>query len=138
MIHVVMLDFRHHRGPIILPLTPNPALTTALATFNARLRDWGYEEDRVAFRACLEEEWGAAQKAGDGDLWIGQREAWIRESDVLLDDIEQFLGSGMLEILSHTACSRLWASITSAVFKVQWQVAVLEVFLDVCASKDVP
>ena len=71
-------------------------------------------------------------------MWIRQREAWIRESDILLDNIERFLSSGMLEILSHTACSRLWASITSAVFKVQWQVAVLEAFLDVCTSQDVP
>ena len=79
----------------------------------------------------MEGEWHRACEGGNGAVWIEQREEWIRACDALLDDIESFLGSGMLESLALDVSGRLWASITAAVFKIQWMVAVLEAYLDI-------
>ncbi|KAI0653543.1 hypothetical protein C8Q70DRAFT_1059169 [Cubamyces menziesii] len=119
------------QGPVIVPLTPNSALTSALKSFNSRFCALEFEEDRGAYRARMEGEWHTACQVGNGAVWIEEREGWIRACDALLDDIENFLGSGMLESLALDVSTRLWASITAAVFKVQWMVAVLEAYLDV-------
>ncbi|KAJ8481678.1 hypothetical protein ONZ51_g5829 [Trametes cubensis] len=108
------------RGPISIPLTPNNALTSVLASLNARLRAWGFHEDRNGIRESLERAWHTA------------------EADGLLDEIAEFLGSGMLDTLSAEASCALWASITSTVFKVQWAVAVLEALLDIWTIPVVP
>ncbi|KAI0653761.1 hypothetical protein C8Q70DRAFT_927126, partial [Cubamyces menziesii] len=124
--------------PISIPLTPNNALTSVLASLNARLRAWGFHEDRNGIRESLERAWHTACEGGTRDEWVAQQEASIREADGLLDEIAEFLGSGMLDTLSAEASCALWASITSTVFKVQWAVAVLEALLDIWTIPVVP
>ncbi|OSC99711.1 hypothetical protein PYCCODRAFT_1372579 [Trametes coccinea BRFM310] len=126
-----MASCRSHTSPIIVPLTPDVSLESALRDLNKRLRQWGFEDDRVIFSARLDEERErAATDVNTMQAWVHEREDWIMTADRILDRVELLLSSGALEVLEPETLRQTWASLTSVVFKVQYMVAHVEVRLD--------
>lgn len=118
-------------GPLLIPLTPNTALTTSLAGLNDRLKAWGYCDDRAEFITRYNADRHRAGKTGEAyRAWSHAQDSWMTEGDGILDAVEILLGEGALETLSHADAQKAWRNITSVVFKVQCIVAAVEVRLD--------
>ncbi|TFK78382.1 hypothetical protein K466DRAFT_439543, partial [Polyporus arcularius HHB13444] len=117
---------------IPIPLTPNVKITAPLESLNESLRNWGYtNEDPSGFLKSFRKE--LAQVSADPVAlveFIKAKEAWVEAGDVLLDTMQYVLGEVIIDYLDGEVMRWLWMRVSSAAFKIQYKMTVVEVCLD--------
>ena len=122
-----------HRGgsPIPILVTPNTALVEVLTNLNARIKAWGYTDNMDGYVAAFKDEFAATKlNEGAGEEWTHEKGAWLREGDMILEQIEVFISDGWMCSLSSRAGAMMWRHLTAVVWKMQYMTVVLQVYLD--------
>ncbi|KAI9068210.1 hypothetical protein FKP32DRAFT_1672411 [Trametes sanguinea] len=115
---------------------PSAALDTALRQrledLNHSLTTWGYAPDPRAFMLDFHQEFCEVMGGGKVErlAWVDEIETWVLQGDGILDDIQEFIGSGVMASLEAGEVAGVWGEISAVVFKVQYIMAGAECRLD--------
>ncbi|EIW53633.1 uncharacterized protein TRAVEDRAFT_52753 [Trametes versicolor FP-101664 SS1] len=118
-------------APIRIPLTPDQVLIARLAALNDRLCRWGYTDELDSFNTCFKRNYVCAKAdAPSMEAWTGRAWDWIGRGDDILDEVQDLVCSGVLDCFSPESMGKLWEQLSAAAFKVQYMMAVAQVYLD--------
>ncbi len=120
------------KNGIPIPLTPDVKITAPLECLNECLRNWGHiDEDPTKFLKTFRAELAAVSADPDALAeFIKAKEIWVEAGDVLLDAMQYILGELIIDHLDGEVMRWLWTRVSSAAFKIQYRMTVVEVYLD--------
>ncbi len=98
---------------------------------NARLQAWGFVDDHAAFVSDSEE--SLLQVLGKKDMlrkWVCAQEDWLEEGKSILDGMQQVMSGTVLFELAPHQVGKLFHSIMSTSYKVQYMLVGVEFALD--------
>ncbi|KAJ8456108.1 hypothetical protein ONZ51_g12269 [Trametes cubensis] len=103
-------------SPIPILVTPNTALVEVLTNLNTRIKAWGYTDNLDGYVAAFKDEFAAAKlDEGAWEEWTSEKGAWLREGDMILEQIQVFISDGWMCSLSSRAGAMMWRHLTAVV-----------------------